>query len=316
MSSFEKAGGGKLDQFGQMVADSFHGRADRGGPVPMGSSGGFGYDFIHEAELKKVFRRNAKSLGRLGCKGPVFPKNTGAPFGRDDGVVRVFEDENAVRHSDPKGAATPALPYDNGDNGDPEIEHFTDIDGDGLGDVTLFAGDTGEGSRSVDKGDDGEAKAVGQTHQAKSLSIAFGVSAAEIAAKIFFCVAAFLVTKKDDALLVEGGQTSDQGPIFAKGAVSAELEDVSGPVFEVVEEVGALGMADDLDSLPRGEISINLAPGICPFFLEGGDFRFGTEFLFARKFSKFFNPLFQLGKRLFEFEGGDGFGFGHGTKKG
>ena len=78
----------------------------------------------------------------MGCEGPVFPKDAGTSFGGDDGVVGVFEDENAVRHSDPKGAATPALPDNNGDNGDPEIEHFTNIDGDGLGDVTLFAGDT------------------------------------------------------------------------------------------------------------------------------------------------------------------------------
>ena len=141
------------------------------------------------------------------------------------------------------------------------------------------------------------------------------MGAAEIAAEIFFRVAAFLVSKKNDSLLVEGGQTSDQSPIFAKGPVSAELEHVRCAVFEVVEEVGALGMADDLDSLPRGEVSINLAPGICPFFLEGGDFRLCAEFLFARKFSKFFDPLFQFGKRLFKFEGGDGFGFGHRTKE-
>ena len=55
MPGFEKAGRGQLDQFGQVVANSFHGCADRGVPVPMGSSGGFGYDFIDETELEKIF---------------------------------------------------------------------------------------------------------------------------------------------------------------------------------------------------------------------------------------------------------------------
>ena len=55
MTGFEKAGRGQLDQFSQMVANSFHVCADRGVPVPMGSSGGFGYDFIDENELEKIY---------------------------------------------------------------------------------------------------------------------------------------------------------------------------------------------------------------------------------------------------------------------
>ncbi len=177
--------------------------------------------------------------------------------------------------------------------------------------MTLLAGDARECPRGVDQGHDGQAKAVGQPHQSQGFPIPLGVGTAEIAAKVFFGIAPFLVSKKDDPLLVEGGQTTDQGPVFAKGAVSPELEDIGCPLLEVVEEVGALGVTDDLDPLPGGEVSVHLATRLGPFFLEGGDFRFCAEFLFARKFSKFFDPFFQIRKRLFKLQWSDGLGFGH-----
>jgi hypothetical protein len=50
----------------------------------------------------------------------------------------------------------------------------------------------------------------------------------EIAEKVFFRIPTFLVAEEDNALPVQGGQTADQGAIFAKRTVAPELEEFCG----------------------------------------------------------------------------------------
>jgi hypothetical protein len=50
----------------------------------------------------------------------------------------------------------------------------------------------------------------------------------EIAEEVFFCIPTFLVAKEDNALPVQGGQTADQGAIFAKRSVAPEFKKFSG----------------------------------------------------------------------------------------
>ena len=70
-----------------------------------------------------------------------------------------------------------------------------------------------------------------------------------------------MVAKKNDAVWTEGGESADERAIIAVGAVSAEFDDVGRGEAEVVEEVGALGVANDLDALPGGEVAVDLASG-------------------------------------------------------
>ena len=70
-----------------------------------------------------------------------------------------------------------------------------------------------------------------------------------------------MVAKKNDAVWTEGGESADESAIIAIGAVSAEFDDVGRGEAEIVEKVGALGVANDLDALPRGEVAVDLAAG-------------------------------------------------------
>ena len=79
-----------------------------------------------------------------------------------------------------------------------------------------------------------------------------GMGTSEIAEEIFFCIPTFLVAEEDNALPVQGGQTADQRAIFTKGAVAPEFEEFGGAVAQVVEQVRALRVANDLNTLPRG----------------------------------------------------------------
>lgn len=311
LAGLDQLGLGKLHQFGKVVANAIQRGFNGGRPIAVRTSEGLGDDLIDQPELEEIGGGYAEGGRGLGREGAVFPKNAGTPFGGDNGIVGIFQNEDAIGHADAEGASTAALANDDGDDGDTKVKHFANIDGNGLGHVPFFTGDTGEGSRSVNEGDDGQAKAVGQAHESQGLTIAFGVRTAEVSQKIFFGVAPFLMAEKDNALLIERGQTPDEGSVFAKGAVAAKFEKFRSPLAKVIEQVGALRVAHDLNALPRGKVAIDIAPGIGPFLLEGGDFGFGPEFLFTRKFSEFFDPFFEVSQGLFEIEGSNRFGFDH-----
>ena len=61
---------------------------------------------------------------------------------------------------------------------------------------------------------------------------------------------------------------------------------------EVVKKVGALGMADDLDALPRGKVSINLLACGGPLLLQGGDFGLSSQLLLTGKLAKLLDAFF------------------------
>ena len=152
-------------------------------------------------------------------KGAIFPKNTGAAFGGDDGVIGIFQNEDAVGDTDSECTPTATFSDNDGDDGDAKIKHFTNIDGDGFGDVALFTGNARKGAGSVDESDDGEPESIGEAHEAKSFAISLRVSTAEITHQVFFGIAAFLVPEKDHALVVEGGKTTDEGSVLTKSAI-------------------------------------------------------------------------------------------------
>jgi len=295
VTGFDQAGGGQFHEIGEVVTDAIHRGGDGGVPIPMSAAHGLGNNFIDQAEFEKILGGDAEGFGGLGGKGTIFPKNAGASFGRNDGVVGVFQNENAVGHPDAQGSTAAPFPNDDGDDGDMEIEHFANIDRDRLGHVALFTGDTGKCSRGVDEGDDGKAKAVGQAHQAKGFTVAFGVGAAEVAHEVLFGVATFLMAEKNDPLLIESGETADEGAVFPKGAITAQLKKFGGSLAEVIEQVGALGVTNNLDALPRGKVPVNLFSGDRPLFLQGADFQLGAQLLFAGELAEFVDSFLEFG---------------------
>ena len=102
------------------------------------------------------------------------------------------------------------------------------------------------------------------------------------------------MTEKNDPLLIESGETANEGAVLPKGAISAELKKFGGPLAQVVEQVGALGVTNNLDALPRSEVSINLFAGSQQFFLQGTDFQLGAQLLLARELAELVDPFFEF----------------------
>ena len=102
--------------------------------------------------------------------------------------------------------------------------------------------------------------------------------------------------------------------VVAEGAVPAKLHHFGGAEAKVIKEVGALGMADNLDPLPGAELAVNLPPGFLKFFHQGGNFFPRLDLLFARQFAQLLQPLLKLDERFFKLQRGNGLGFGHEKK--
>ena len=172
---------------------------------------------------KQILRGDFERGGGFGGVGAVFPQNRRATFRADDGIIGVFQNQNAVGHADAQRAAGTAFADDGGDDGNFEQRHFAQIDGDGLGDVAFLRGNAGIRAGRVNERDDGQAEFIREPHQAQRLAIAFGMRGAEIAQNIFLRVAAFLRADDDDAVFAEFGKTADHRAVFGKQPVAVQF---------------------------------------------------------------------------------------------
>ena len=202
-----------------------------------------------------------QGVGRIGCGGAILPQDGGAAFRADDRVIGVLEDENAVGYADAERSAGAALADDRCDDRHLERHHFAQVDGDGLGDMALLSADAGKGAGRVDDCDDGQLKLAGQLHQAQRLAVALGVGAAEVAHHIFLGVAPFLGAHDHDAFVAQFGESTDHRLVVGVEPVAVQFGEIVKGKPEVVERVGAAGVAGELHPLPRGEIRVNAPAG-------------------------------------------------------
>lgn len=193
----------------------------------------------------------------MGCVGAVSPEDGCAAFGWDDGEVGILHDEEAVADGDAEGAARAAFADDDGEDGGLEESHLHEVAGDGFGDVALFAADASVGGLGVYEADHWELEALGHLHEAEGFAVAFGVGHAEVAGEVFAGVSTLLLGNDHDGFAVEEGGAADEGLIVPKGAVSVELLKIGKDGLNVVEGVGALRVAGELDALPSGEAGID-----------------------------------------------------------
>ena len=224
----------------------------------------FGHDFVHELEFQQILGGDFQRGGGLGGVGAVLPQNRRAAFRADDGIIGVFQNQNAVGHADAQRAAGTAFADDGGDDGHFEQHHFAQIDGDGLGDVAFLRADAGIRARRVNERDDGQAEFVRQPHQAQRLAIAFGMRGAEIAQDVFLGVAAFLRADDHDAVFAQLGKTADHRAVLGKQPVAVQFLKIGEGVLDIIQRVRAFGMPRELDALPGGEVQRKSAAGFPP----------------------------------------------------
>ena len=69
---------------------------------------------------------------------------------------------------------------------------------------------------------------------------------------------------------VEPGEARHDGRVVGEAPVPVQLLPVGEEGLDVVQGVGALGVAGDLHRLPRRELGEDLLPGLLELLLEGG----------------------------------------------
>jgi hypothetical protein len=95
--------------------------------------------------------------------------------------------------------------------------------------------------------------------------------------------------------------TADAGRhrlVVTEETVSVEFDEIGHDRVDVIEEVGACGMACDLDALPGGQVPIE---GL-PFLLEVLSGRNQEGILGIAAFSQFGDPVFEFGDGEFKIE--------------
>src|SRR3954447_4532623 len=95
---------------------------------------------------------------------------------------------------------------------------------------------------------------------------------AEIAFDVFFCVSALLRADYHHALLTDFSKATDHGFVFGKKAVAMQLMKVGKRGPQVIESERTAWVPGQLDALPRGQITVDLAACFLELFFHPGDF--------------------------------------------
>src|SRR5690606_2993539 len=163
-----------------------------------------------------------------------------AHFRGNDRVPRVLHHEHPVAHADGQRAAAAAFAGDDADDGNFQKRHLPNIlrDGDAL--TALLRLDARIRAYHVDQGDDGPAKLFGLMHEAHRFAVTFGVGQTEVAANVFFRIAAFLRPDDGDGDAVQHGDAAHHGLVVSHAAVAVQLHEVFKNEIDVIQRRGAL----------------------------------------------------------------------------
>src|SRR5580704_936547 len=97
------------------------------GGVGVRAAERFGHDFIHKLEFEQLLGGDFEGGGGFGGGGAVSPQNRRATFGGDDGIISIFQKQNAVGHADAQRAARTAFANHGGNNRNLEQRHLAQI---------------------------------------------------------------------------------------------------------------------------------------------------------------------------------------------
>ena len=103
-----------------------------------------------------------------------------------------------------------------------------------------------------------------------------GCGTAEVAPDVLLGVGALAVPENRHPTTVEGAQTGEHRLVVAEVAVAVELDDVGEERLDVVLGLGSLGVARDLDAVPRREVLVGVVAQ--PLDLLGELLDLGGEF--------------------------------------
>jgi hypothetical protein len=162
-------------------------------------------------------------------------------------------------------------------------------------------------SWGVEEGHDGLPELGCHFHEPLGLAVPLGVRHAEAAVLPLFGVAALLMPDHHDGAIVVAkapplklGEPAHDGSVIPELAVAMQLNEPVGPGIDVVERVGPLRVAGNLDALPPGEVVIDGGAQLLDPRLKRVDL-IGEIFLsFFVELPHLRELVLQLYKRLFE----------------
>ena len=199
----------------------------------------------------------------------VFPQDSGAALGRDDGVDGIFLHQDAVSHGDAQRAAAAALSDNTHDHGDFEAGHFAKIVGNGFRLAALFGSNPGIGARSIHKAENGPGKLIGKLHGADGLAISLGLSAPEIPELPLFEIASFLMSHNHDRSAVENSHSCYNCRIVAKTAVAVDFRKALKKPLDIIHRIGTRIMARQESSFIRQTFIVFAEPfHFCPQMIK------------------------------------------------
>ena len=239
--------------------------------VAVGPAGRLLDQLLDDAHRVRVLGRALERLGRLVPFRCVPVEDGGAGLGADDAVPAVLEHEQPVADADGERAAGAALADDDADDGHVEAGHHLEADRDRLGLAALLGVDARVRARRVDEADHRPVEALRELHQPQRLAIPLGARHAEASHHIFFGGATFLVAEDQHRLAVEAGEAADQRRVVGEGAIAVQLDPVGEELLHVVERVGPVRVARELDDLPARQVAEDLLLQLGAALLEAAD---------------------------------------------
>ena len=162
----------------------------------------------------------------------------------------MLHHQQPVANADPEGASAAPLAQDQSHDWNPSLRQRHQVFRDRPRDAPLLRPGAGKCTGGINEGNDRKLEALRLSDQSKRLSVALGVRHAEIAHRPFGCRPPLLLSDDHDRPMIEGGRAADDGMVVTEEPVAVQLEEVAEDRVDVIEGIGAVGMAGELDLLP------------------------------------------------------------------
>src|SRR5262249_13692366 len=263
-----------------------------------------GDNAVYQPERLQPRRGDAERFGGVPRTIRALPEDGGAPLRRDHRVGRVLQHQGHITDREREGAARAPLADDRADYGHPQLGHGVEVAPDRLRLAALLGADARIGARRIHEREHRRAELLGELHQSQRLAEALRLGHSEIAMELFLRIAALLVPDHDAALAAEARHSANDRRVVGKRPVAVELLEPGEQAVDVVERVGALGMARDLRDLPCVELAVNLLGERLAFLLEPRDLFGDVQRRIVLDETQLVDLRLELGDRLLEIQEG------------
>src|SRR5262249_36633379 len=212
-------------------------------------------DLIHQSHLQQIGRGQPQSSGRLLRVVTIAPQYRRAALGRDNRIDSVLEHQHLVPDPDSQSAPRAALSRDGYYDWHAQPRHLAQVIGDGFSLAPFLGVDARISSGGVHESEDRAVELLRKLHNAKRLAIAFRFWHAKIPLFALPGRAAFLVAYDDAMLSVEARESRYDGRIIRESTISVDFGEPAEDQVYIVQRIGPVFVARQLDPFPRAERS-------------------------------------------------------------